>query len=54
MGIVLPDADLDVAAEQCVLGATSYNGQRCTAIKLMVCACVRVCVCGYMSVYVCV
>jgi hypothetical protein len=38
LGIVLPDADLDVAAEQCTLGATSYNGQRCTAIKLiMVC-----------------
>jgi len=33
--IVLPDADLDVAAEQCCLGATSYNGQRCTAIKLI-------------------
>jgi len=35
LGIVLPDADLDVAAEQCTLGATSYNGQRCTAIKLI-------------------
>ena len=32
---VLPDADLDVAVEQCTLGATSYNGQRCTAIKLI-------------------
>lgn len=35
MGIVLPDADLDVAAQQCMLGSTSYNGQRCTAIKLI-------------------
>ena len=35
LGIVLPDADLDVAAEQCMLGSTSYNGQRCTAIKLV-------------------
>ncbi len=35
LGIVLPDADVDVAAAQCVLGATSYNGQRCTAIKLV-------------------
>lgn len=35
LGIVLPDADLDVAAKQCTLGATSYNGQRCTAIKLI-------------------
>ena len=34
LGIVLPDADLDAAAEQVTLGATSYNGQRCTAIKL--------------------
>lgn len=35
LGIVEKDADLDVAAEQCMLGATSYNGQRCTAIKLI-------------------
>mmetsp|Transcript_66328 Transcript_66328/g.110214 ORF Transcript_66328/g.110214 Transcript_66328/m.110214 type:complete len:564 (+) Transcript_66328:36-1727(+) len=35
LGIVLPDADLDVAAAQCTLGATAYNGQRCTAIKLI-------------------
>lgn len=35
IGIVLPDADLDVAAQQCLLGSTTYNGQRCTAIKLM-------------------
>lgn len=35
LGIVLPDADLDVAANQCMLGGLSYNGQRCTAIKLI-------------------
>lgn len=35
LGIVLPDADLDRAAEQCMLGSTSYNGQRCTAIKMI-------------------
>ena len=33
LGIVLPDADLEEAVAQCVLGALSYNGQRCTAIK---------------------
>jgi glyceraldehyde-3-phosphate dehydrogenase (NADP+) len=31
--IVLPDADLDVAVKECVSGALSFNGQRCTAIK---------------------
>jgi len=35
LGIILPDADLAVAAKQCMVGATSYNGQRCTAIKLI-------------------
>ena len=30
----MPDADLDEAAAHVTLGATSYNGQRCTAIKL--------------------
>ncbi len=35
LGVVMPDADLDVAAAQCAIGATSYNGQRCTAIKLI-------------------
>jgi glyceraldehyde-3-phosphate dehydrogenase (NADP+) len=31
--IVLEDADLKLAAAECLLGALSYNGQRCTAIK---------------------
>src|SRR6185369_3275751 len=33
--IVLPCADLDVAVKECVSGALSFNGQRCTAIKLI-------------------
>lgn len=33
--IVLPDADLDVAVKQCIAGSLSYNGQRCTAIKII-------------------
>ncbi|KAJ8603089.1 hypothetical protein CTAYLR_006660 [Chrysophaeum taylorii] len=35
MGIVLPDADLDNAVAEIVKGALSFNGQRCTAIKLI-------------------
>lgn len=34
-GIVLPDADLDLAARECLLGALSFNGQRCTALKIL-------------------
>lgn len=33
--ILLPDADLDVAVESCASGMTSFNGQRCTAIKMI-------------------
>ncbi len=33
--VVLPDADLDVAVRECTSGALSFNGQRCTAIKLI-------------------
>lgn len=32
---VLPDADLDVAVKECLAGSLSYNGQRCTAIKVI-------------------
>jgi len=32
--IVLPDADLEQTAKEGVLGALSYNGQRCTALKI--------------------
>lgn len=33
--IVLADADLDLAVKECVLGALSFNGQRCTALKIL-------------------
>jgi glyceraldehyde-3-phosphate dehydrogenase (NADP+) len=33
--IVLPDADLALAVKECVAGALSFNGQRCTAIKMI-------------------
>jgi len=33
--IVLPDADLDLAIEECISGSTSFNGQRCTALKIL-------------------
>jgi glyceraldehyde-3-phosphate dehydrogenase (NADP+) len=33
--IILPDADLDLAVRECVAGALSFNGQRCTALKLL-------------------
>lgn len=34
-GIILENADLELAAKECVLGALSYNGQRCTALKIL-------------------
>lgn len=33
--IILPDADLDQAASECIRGALTYNGQRCTALKIL-------------------
>ena len=33
--IVLPDADLDLAISECIVGTTSFNGQRCTALKVV-------------------
>jgi len=33
--IVLEDADLDLAIAECIAGATSFNGQRCTALKVL-------------------
>ncbi|MDZ4678968.1 MAG: NADP-dependent glyceraldehyde-3-phosphate dehydrogenase [Saprospiraceae bacterium] len=33
--IVLENADLDIAVKEIVLGALSFNGQRCTAIKIV-------------------
>ncbi|WP_046754877.1 NADP-dependent glyceraldehyde-3-phosphate dehydrogenase [Kordia jejudonensis] len=33
--IVLKDADLDLAISECIAGTTSFNGQRCTALKVL-------------------
>ena len=33
--IVLADADLDQAVEECIAGSLSFNGQRCTALKVI-------------------
>ena len=33
--IVLPDADLDLAVDECIAGTLSFNGQRCTALKVL-------------------
>jgi glyceraldehyde-3-phosphate dehydrogenase (NADP+) len=33
--IILPDADLDLAAAECLRGSLTYNGQRCTALKII-------------------
>ncbi|TRW25775.1 NADP-dependent glyceraldehyde-3-phosphate dehydrogenase [Flavobacterium zepuense] len=33
--IVTKNADLDVAVSECILGSLSFNGQRCTALKLI-------------------
>lgn len=34
--IVLADADLELAVKECLLGALSFNGQRCTALKMLI------------------
>ena len=34
-GVILPDANLDLAVDECVKGALSFNGQRCTALKIL-------------------
>ncbi|NTV48615.1 MAG: NADP-dependent glyceraldehyde-3-phosphate dehydrogenase [Geobacteraceae bacterium] len=33
--IILPDADLELAVAECIQGSLAYNGQRCTALKIM-------------------
>lgn len=33
--IILKDADLDLAVRECLLGSLSFNGQRCTALKIL-------------------
>lgn len=34
-GIILPDADLDLTIKECISGTLSFNGQRCTALKVL-------------------
>ncbi len=34
-GIVLADADMELAVRECVQGALTFNGQRCTALKII-------------------
>lgn len=33
--LIMPDADLNVAVRECVTGALSFNGQRCTGLKII-------------------
>ncbi|MEJ2584241.1 MAG: NADP-dependent glyceraldehyde-3-phosphate dehydrogenase [Robiginitalea sp.] len=33
--IVMPDADLDLTIQECLAGTLSFNGQRCTALKIL-------------------
>ena len=34
-GIILPDPDLEHAVKECISGTLSFNGQRCTALKVL-------------------
>ena len=34
-GIVLKDADIDLTIKECISGTLSFNGQRCTALKIL-------------------
>lgn len=33
--VVLPDADMNLTIDECITGTLSFNGQRCTALKLV-------------------
>ena len=33
--IILADADLELTVKECVVGSLSFNGQRCTALKIL-------------------
>ncbi|TAG50792.1 MAG: NADP-dependent glyceraldehyde-3-phosphate dehydrogenase [Cytophagales bacterium] len=33
--IILEDADIELSVKECVLGSLSFNGQRCTALKIL-------------------
>jgi glyceraldehyde-3-phosphate dehydrogenase (NADP+) len=34
--IILADADIELAVKECLLGTLSFNGQRCTALKMLI------------------
>jgi glyceraldehyde-3-phosphate dehydrogenase (NADP+) len=34
-GIITDSADIDTAVRECILGSLSFNGQRCTALKML-------------------
>jgi aldehyde dehydrogenase (NAD+) len=34
--IVLPDADIELAVKECLIGTLTFNGQRCTALKMLI------------------
>ena len=33
--IILPDADMELTVQECITGTLSFNGQRCTALKIV-------------------
>ncbi|GAB3338009.1 NADP-dependent glyceraldehyde-3-phosphate dehydrogenase [Larkinella ripae] len=33
--VILPDADIELTVKECMLGTMSFNGQRCTALKIL-------------------
>ena len=33
--IIMPDADLELTVNECIMGSLSFNGQRCTALKMI-------------------
>lgn len=33
--IILPDADMELTVQECISGTLSFNGQRCTALKII-------------------
>lgn len=33
--VILPDADLELTTQECIRGTLSFNGQRCTALKIL-------------------
>ena len=33
--IILPDADIELTVKECLAGSLSFNGQRCTALKML-------------------